>query len=228
VSFGPVEGARSALQEETKPLVLGRVRAVLCLGLVGILLSVLFDVRAGGPELRRLLTVKAALVPLYAAMAWALGRVRTWRWDAAVAVAVAGGGLICAANAVIGIVAGDVAMAVYVLTVFTMGGAVVLPWGVRPQLALVGVSLVGLLAAAVAAPQAWRDTPNLAVAVVSAFAASVYVAATLDRQRLERKAAELLQAGHKRVLELIARDAPLGDVLEEIVRMAEEPAPGML
>src|SRR5689334_15411019 len=124
-------------------------------------------------------------------MAWTLGRVRKWRWDAAVVVAVGGGGLICAANAVIGIVAGDVAMAAYVLTIFTMGGAVVLPWGVRPQLALVGVSLLGLIAAAVAAPPAWRDSPNLAVAVVSAFAASVYVAATLDRQRLERKAAEV-------------------------------------
>jgi GAF domain-containing protein len=64
--------------------------------------------------------------------------------------------------------------------------------------------------------------------VLAAFAASIYLAATLDRQRLARKRVEVLQAGQKRVLELVARDASLAEVLDEVLRTVEEQSPGML
>src|SRR5262249_43397378 len=62
----------------------------------------------------------------------------------------------------------------------------------------------------------------------SAPAASVSLASVLDRQRLERKGTELLQAGQKRVLELVAADASLPDVLTELVRISEEQSSGLL
>jgi len=48
------------------------------------------------------------------------------------------------------------------------------------------------------------------------------------RDLTDRKRAEAVEAGHRRVLELLATGATLADVLAAIVRMIEEQAPGML
>src|SRR5262249_7881137 len=137
-----------------------------------------------------------------------------------------GMGLVCLANGIIGRLTGDPLMSAYVLTVVAMGGAIVLPWGVRAQVGIVSFAVVGLVIGL--GPSLGRWSPNLLVAVVSTFGASVWAAATLERQRLAKKRVELLQAGQKRVLELVARDAPLADVLDEILRTIEEQCPGML
>jgi signal transduction histidine kinase/DNA-binding response OmpR family regulator len=125
-------------------------------------------------------------------------------------------------------VSGEVLTGAYVLTVATLGGAIVFPWGPRAQLGLVGFGVVGLLIDVQGDPRVWSDSPSLIVAVLSAFAASAYTAYTLDRHRIARKRIELLQAGLERALELVARDASLSDALADLLRTTEQQAPDML
>ncbi|HJQ85289.1 MAG TPA: ATP-binding protein, partial [Candidatus Binatia bacterium] len=228
MSFRQGEGVRAALQDETKPLVLGRVRAILILGIVGILVSLLVDVRLARPRLETLVALKTLALAAYALAALALGRLQHATWPRAVGAAAASGALLCAVNAAIGTLGGDVVMTAYVLTILTIGGATVFPWGLAAQAVLVAAAAAGFAVSVTADSGIWSQSPNLMMSALSAFAASLYVASTLDRQRLARKAIELLQAGHKRVLELVARDAALDDVLDELLRTTEEQSPGML
>ncbi len=222
------EDVRAALERETKPLVVGRVRAVLALGIVTIGLSIPFDLRLPHEQLLPLVALKVGAMLAYAGVAAALFAVRSARWRWATAVALAGAGLICLVNSAIGVVSGDVTMTAYVLTVLTIGGAVVFPWGVGPQSGLAAVAALGFLAALYLGDGRRSVPPNLEAAVLSAFAASGYVASVLDRQRLARKRMEVLQAGQKRVLELVAGDARLDEVLQALMQTTEAQWPAML
>jgi signal transduction histidine kinase/DNA-binding response OmpR family regulator len=220
VSLRQPSGVRAALEEETKPLVVGRLRGILWLGVVTIALSIPIDVQTGSPRLAVLLVLKLCAMAAYACAAVLLGRMRRWR--TATAAAAASTGLICLVNLVIGTLTREPVMAAYVLTVVALGGAIIFPWGTGPQLGLVVTASTGLLVHVALDPELWTRSSNLLVAVLSAFAASLYTARVLDRQRLVRKRIELLQAGHKRVLELVARDATVPAILDEILRTTEE------
>ena len=227
--FRQGEGVGAALQDEAKALIIGRLRAVLRLGIGTIALSILIDLQLARPGLAALLAFKVVAMAAYGVAEVGLGMLRVAPWPRAIRAATLSGGILCMVNAAIGIITGDAVMSAYVLTVLTFGAAIVFPWGTGPQIVLVGFATGGFLANLVLGPGTlWTESPNLVVAVVSAFAASVYVANTLDRQRFMRKRVELLQAGQKRVLELVARDASLDDVLDELVRATEEQSPGML
>ena len=221
------DSVRRALHREAQPLILSRMRGVLLLGVVTIALSIVADASLGGPRLGMLLVLKAAGIAAYGAAAFVLGRLRAARWRSAAAGATAGAGLICGLNAAIGTVTGEPIMAAYVLTILTIGGAIIFPWGVWPQLALVGLAAAAVLVNVAVDPALWTGSPNLIIAVLSAFGASVYVARALERQHLARKRVELLQTRQKRVLELLARDTSLRDVLNEVLLMVEEQAPDM-
>jgi signal transduction histidine kinase/DNA-binding response OmpR family regulator len=214
------------LENEAKPLVVARIGAVLWLAIASVGLSVGFDVHMGRPGLGPLVALKLGSISAYAIALAALWRVRAARWPVAVGTATACLGLTCIVTGAIGRLTGDSLVAVYTLTVITLGGAMVFPWGVPAQLAVVGFAIVTL--AASLEPSVWLQTPNLVVALVAVFGASVYAAQTFDSQRMARKRAEMLQAGQDRVLERVARDAPLADVLDEVLHTVEEQAPGML
>jgi signal transduction histidine kinase/CheY-like chemotaxis protein len=221
------DGVRLALAREATPLVARRVRATLWLGAVTIAASLAVDLYLRQPQLAVLLPIKVAAIVAYIAFATALGRMPLERSRLVIGVALAAASLIEVVNAAIGIVLGDPLMTAYVLTVVTLGGAVVFPWGVTSQATLVVVGTAALGVTVLLGPVTGAS-PNLVAAVLSAFAASVYSAYTLERQRLARKRMELLQAGHKRVLELVAYDGALDQVLGELLRMTEEQSPGML
>ena len=101
----------------------------------------------------------------------------------------------------------------FTLSIVTLGGAIVFPWGLRAHLVVVLMAVFAFMGNVLAVGKVGS---NIAVAVVSAFAAATYAAAALERQRLERKALDLHQAAHRRVLELIATDATLDDVLAAV------------
>jgi signal transduction histidine kinase/DNA-binding response OmpR family regulator len=219
------DAVRAALEAETRPLLVSRIVAVLGLGVGGIAVSIAVDWALGRTSLQSVLAVKLAGAAGYVVTALALWAMRRARSQASTGVAVLGASLICVVNGAIGRLTGEPLMAAYVLTVVTLGGAVVFPWGVRAQLGVVTVAMAVVLGNV--EPDAWARATNLLVAVLSAFAASVYAAHTLERQRLARKRVELLQAGQKRVLELVARDATLDEVLREVIRTVEDQAPRM-
>src|SRR3989442_10687772 len=111
------EGVRAALEAEAQPIVVGRVRAILCLGIVTIPLSMGVDLYMRPPGLARLAVLKVVATAAYAAAALLLGALRRARWDRAIGTATVGISVICLVNAAIGTVTGDVLMAAYVLTV---------------------------------------------------------------------------------------------------------------
>ena len=222
------EGVRKALEEETRPLVIGRVRAILCLGIATIALSLPVDIYGRRDGLAALIGLKVAGMAAYGLAAFALGVLRAASWRVTIAAATAGTGLICLLNGTIGTLTGEVLMGAYVLTLITLGGAMVFPWGLGPQLRVIAFAIVGLLVDLGGNNTVWGNTPNLVVAVFAAFAASGYAAWVGDHQRLTRKGVELLQVGQKRLLEMIARDASLADVLDELMRTTEEQSPDML
>ena len=226
MSRGERAGVRAALESEAKPLVAARIQAVLWLAIVSVGLSVAFDVHLGRPGLGALVALKISSIAGYLLASAALWRVRAARWPVTVGTATACIGLTCIVTGAIGRMTGDSLVAAYTLTVITLGGAMVFPWGVPAQLGVVGFAIVTL--AGSLEPSVWIQTPNLVVALVAVFGASVYAAHTFDSQRLARKRAEMLQAGQDRVRERVARDASLADVLDEVLHTVEEQAPGML
>jgi signal transduction histidine kinase/DNA-binding response OmpR family regulator len=225
---GSIDSVRAALRQETQPLVVGRLRAVLLLGIATIALSIPVDLRSERPDLAQLVTLKVLGMAAYAVVALYLARLRRTRWRDAVVVSAIGAGLICLLNAAIGALTGEVLMAAYVLTVLTVGGSIVFPWEARPQLAVVCCATAGVMLNLWVDPGLWTRAPNLIIAVLSAFGASLYTAGALDKQRVASKRVELLQAGHKRVLEMVARDAPLAAVMDELIEITEAQSPAML
>jgi signal transduction histidine kinase/DNA-binding response OmpR family regulator len=220
------DAVRAALYEEAQPLVMSRVAAVLGLGVGSIAFAIAVDARLDRPGMDALLLLKAAAASAYAVLALVVWMLRRARWPVAVGTAVASVGLICLVNGAIARLSGEVPMAAYVLSVVTLGGAVVFPWGLRAQVGVVAFATAAVLIGV--EPRMWATSPNQAVAVLAVFAASLYAAYTFERQRLARTRVEMLQRGQKRVLELVAREAPLREVLGEIVRTVEEQAPGMI
>jgi signal transduction histidine kinase/DNA-binding response OmpR family regulator len=228
MGLATTDSVRAALRQETQPLVIGRVRAVLLLGVATIALSIPVDLRSDRPDLAHLITLKVLGMAAYAAVTLGLARLRQAHWQSVAALAAFGAGLICLLNAAIGALTGEVLMAAYVLTVLTVGGSIVFPWESRSQLAVVCFATAGVLLNLWVDPTLWSRAPNLIVAVLSAFGASLYTAAALDKQRVASKRVELLQTGQKRVLEMVARDAPLAAVMDELIDVTEAQSPAMV
>ncbi len=221
------DSIQAALRAETKGPLVERVRMLLAFAAVAIALSIVSDLRLDPELFERVFVIKCVAVTFCAAAATFLRRIRAWPWNRTVAACAMLVGVVCVENAVEGVFRRDLFMAAYILTVIANGTPLFFLWGVGPQAATVAIAGVSYVGAVWLQPSA-GPTPTFVVAVLAAFAASVFVAYTYDRQRRRRKRVELLQAGHRRVLELVASNAPLTGVLEEIVRTLEEQEPGMV
>jgi signal transduction histidine kinase/DNA-binding response OmpR family regulator len=222
------EGIRAVLEAEAQPIILARVQAILALGVITIILSMAADVYIAHPGIGIALATKGIAAVSYVAAAGVLGACRRLRWKGAMSAAAGAAGVICVANVAIGTVTGDVLTAICVLGIVALGGAVMFPWGMRAQLLVVAFATISLLGSLFLASYVWLAQSNFVIAVFSIFLASIWAARTLERQQLARKAIELRQAGQKRVLELIAQDATLDAVLEELLHTTEEQSPGMI
>ncbi|HEV7732459.1 MAG TPA: PAS domain S-box protein [Candidatus Binatia bacterium] len=165
-----------------------RIRAGLWLLLLAIALFVAAYVPDGHVASRAILTVKAVqLATILAAFALLRGRVT---WNSAVAVALVVLTEVCATTAVSGVLTAEVSSIFLLFTVLTLATATLLPWGVVPQIATVlaaGLSLVGNVAGA-PAPPGGLASPT--VAVLLAFATSIYIAHAFEQHRRARARAE--------------------------------------
>jgi signal transduction histidine kinase/DNA-binding response OmpR family regulator len=221
------EGILAALRRDSQRIVVDRTRAFTALGIIGLLLSIIPDLLLETVHLRALLVLKLTGTVAYAATFLALPRLRRADWRPAMIVSVGILSMFCLVTSAIGMVTGELSVATYILTVIVVGACVLCPWGTRPQLALGIVGGGIFLVSAHVHEGITHLSPNLAASVLSAFAASVLGAQSFERERFERKRIEHLQAGQKQVLELVARDAPLREVLEHLTVVVEEQAPGM-
>src|SRR5262245_53689427 len=127
------EGILAALRRDTQALVIGRLRATIGLGLVGVLASIPFDLALERDRLRPLLYLKAAATLAYPAAIVLLGALRQARWAIAAGTSSAAAGMLCVVTSAICLVTGEQEVASYLLTVIVLGGSVLYPWGLRPQ-----------------------------------------------------------------------------------------------
>jgi signal transduction histidine kinase/DNA-binding response OmpR family regulator len=202
-----------ALRAELAPVLVERVRAILILGVVSVGLSMIVDVRGSASNLATVLLTKVAGMCLYASGAIAVTSARGTTWQRTLGAVLPATCLLTLVPAGIGIVLKDPLVTGFTLSIVTLGGAIVFPWGLRAHLVVVLLAVFAFTGNVISTGTVGS---NVAVAVVSAFAAAAYAADALERQRLERKALDLHQASHRRVLELIATDAALDEVLAAV------------
>ncbi|MEB2285394.1 MAG: response regulator [Myxococcales bacterium] len=217
---------RAALDEESTPLLARRTLAVSVLAAAGILAGIAVDAALGRTLPPWVLPTRLAGVGAYVlAAAVLLPLTRRGRWCVVERVAVICAGLMTLVPAAIDLAAGKSMMTLFVAGALALAGAIVFPWSVNAQvaLALVNAGAIGVHLAV--EPALWSESANLVLTVGTVLAVSVYAAATLDAQRLQRKGMEILQAGQKHILERVARDAPLAEVLDEILRVVEQQSP---
>jgi signal transduction histidine kinase/DNA-binding response OmpR family regulator len=192
-------------------MLVDRVRAVLLLGVVTTAVSLVVDFQQG--VFASIWLTKLACMALYGCAAILVSAARGRSWSRTLAVVLPSGCLLTIVPGVIGIGMRDPLMAAFILSIVTLGGAIVFPWGVRPHLVVLLMASVAFAGNVLVSSQV---TPNIAVTVVSAFVAAAYAAHAMERQRLERKAVELQQVAQRLALELIATDASLDVVLSAI------------
>ncbi|MCC6765402.1 MAG: response regulator [Deltaproteobacteria bacterium] len=220
---------RRALDEESSPLLARRMLAVVVLAAVGILVGIAIDAALGRARASWVLPTRLAGVGAYVVALMALVPLTGGaRWRAVERVAVACAVLSCLVTVSIDLAAGESLMTLHVIGALALGGAIVFPWSTMAQGALVVVSAVVVAVLLVVEPTLWAHSSNLVLTVGTVLVVSIYAASSLDAQRFQRKGMEILQAGQKRVLEMVARDAPLEQVLEEILRVVEQQSPGMM
>jgi signal transduction histidine kinase/CheY-like chemotaxis protein len=209
----PSPVVQDALYAELAPMVIERVRAVLVIAAITAAASTVVDVRTGGPNLATILFTKLAGVCCYALGVIAVSSARGRSWRRMLAFTVPSACLMTVVPGAISMALGDPLMSGLILSLVALGGALIFPWGFRAHAALLTSAALVFTANVLTSPGL---APNIVVTVLSAFAASAYAAGVLERQRVERKALDLQQIAQRRVLELMATDAPLDTVLRGI------------
>lgn len=116
----------------------------------------------------------------------------------------------------------DPLLLMFVTVIVLIAGPIVFGWGFIAHAFLTALGVVCMV------PLLGGLTPNVVSAALAAIAASLWEAWALDRQRISRKAEELLRAGYERALERVASDAPPEETLGVLLGVLEQQAPGMV
>jgi signal transduction histidine kinase/CheY-like chemotaxis protein len=219
---------RDALRSETLPTVIQRLRGLIWLSVAATAVSVLGDLGVGPAELSLRIAAKACIAAVYLVGLVLLHGVQRLPGGAAALAAAAIAGVLCVGTTVAGVVTHDPLMTAYVLTVITIGVAVVMPWDLRAQSLLVAIAgacfAVSLLTGDGASPM----SGNGVVGVVAALLSSLLVAHTLELHRLERMRITRLQADQAAILRRVSADADASEVLDRVVHLCERQFPGTI
>jgi signal transduction histidine kinase/DNA-binding response OmpR family regulator len=219
---------RDALQEGTHPLLGDRLRGLCWIAVVAIPLSLVSDWSLPMPSRRLLIAVKLwgialCVLGLLLPRRRHLGR---WRPLVLTAIGVVTGILIVPT---IGAIAHtDPQRGAFTIALIAMATGATFPWGAGAQAAVAAVAALDVAILVALHPGGVALATNTLVAVYALLGASVYVALVQDLQRRERAQADVLQEGQKRVLELVAQDAPLEEIFRALIASLEEREPGMV
>jgi len=222
-----VVSLRDALREETLPVLVERLSGVIWLAVAATAVSLLGDLGVGRDELHHRVLAKAGIVSAYLAALVLLHRLRPLPGPTAALLAAAIAGVLCVGTTVAGAVTGDALLTAYVLTVITIGFAVVMPWDLRAQGILVAVA-AACFAVAISAESVDQLSGNGIVGVAAAFLSSLVVTHVLELQRIERMRITRLQADQAAILRRVSADADVAEVLDRVVDLCERQFPGML
>lgn len=199
--FAPTaDKTRAELRQESDALLAARLRIVFALQLVGLTLFAAADALALMPSPNPVAYSLYALqfVVTLAGLAALRGPRAAER---AVTLAVLVTASVCVTTAALGVVTNDVKTAPLVYIVLSMSTATLFPWGVAPQITTVAVAAAAYLwnVEAGAGLSAALDYP--VVAMLIAFASSIYIALEFDRYRLAIEHRNLELRGYRDVVE---------------------------
>src|SRR5437867_1764263 len=209
--------------DETTRLLVRRIRAglyilLLAIGLFGLSATVL-----NRTQLAPLLALKGVQLATVLGVFWLLRAPARWRWSVPAALVTVSE--VCITTAASGIVAHDVATTGLLFILFTTATATFLPWGIRPQLAMVVVAACSAVWNAWGVAEPLANLTSLGVAMVLTFVTSVYLAWDSQRYHLERRRAEEELAAAKRRSDSEAElFATLARVGREMISMLDTPA----
>ena len=178
-----LKDARRELHEKANTLIVERLRAGLSILLLAIVLFALDELRLNRSEIVSLAVIKAIQLGIVAVVLTALRLPRVSK--RAVVVAACTVSVLALTAAASNTLRHDVALTPLLLIIVTMGAATLFPWGLGPQVAVVAVASLAVVA------NVYLVTGSLSaivgygpVAVAVAFVASLYVAYELERYRI--------------------------------------------
>jgi signal transduction histidine kinase/DNA-binding response OmpR family regulator len=210
---------REAIQAENKAPIANRVSVIFVLSAIFLLAAVPANRDLAPQVWHGLVVARVGGAALQLVLALWLRASRTASWTKVVVLALATFASGFATTLAVALLTGDPWLLVFVLVLVLMLTYVIFPWGVLPHVVLTVLALACLGAVLD------QLSVNVVIALLAAFAISVYAAIVFDRQYMRAKAGELLREGHERVLERIASDAEANVVLDEILRVLEQQAP---
>jgi len=190
------------------PAVLARrVRAAALIALVALPVFALADAWSAGANRPWILATKLGQLALVAWTSVAARHARTWdRVQFVAGVFVVGLiAMACSAAAA----RGDLSALPLILVIAVLTPAVLIPWGTRQQVVLVGLASVAAVVTYGAGPGVGSIVPFPALPLGVAFVGSVYAAAESDRHRREREAAELARRESEDRFRVLAETAPV-------------------
>ena len=180
---------RAALREEVAPLLVRRMRAGIWLLIAALVLFAIEALAIYRADRNPLFIVKAVQLATLLWAFWALAR-RPPQWLRSVYIALVVLCEVCVTTVISSIITADPLSALLLFIVLTMGTAMLLPWGVWPQLVTVAVASVMVAVNMIWVPSPQSGVESAAVATMLAFLTSVYASYALDRARLARGIAE--------------------------------------
>jgi signal transduction histidine kinase/CheY-like chemotaxis protein/HPt (histidine-containing phosphotransfer) domain-containing protein len=216
------EGTHQAFKEETAALFGQRLHGGLCILLVALALFTPTGLTLEPPEMVPFYVVKVIqLATILAALA-VLRLGVTWERCLGVSLAVASE--VYVTTAITGILANDLLGTITLSIVLSMGTAMLLPWGVWPQIHSIAIGAYAILmnvAFTNRAPDLWQSP---AMGLVIAFIASVYAAYQSEQYRLARRRLEE-NLNELRVAEQGGETLDLPEVMRHVCQLAAEVTP---
>ena len=179
------------LRTETQRLIVERLRSTFWIAWVGIAGSLLFDVSAGGPPWPIATAKTAAILGLPLAMlvvSRLVERPRSVLVGAGIAVL----WLVNLVAVIGGVVTGDPTRVAFVVSFLAFAVAVFVPWGIQAHATWVGLIVVACIVAFNGSNVLGTVPFQSLCAAAAATTSSLYIASSLEKQRMARRRAELL------------------------------------
>jgi signal transduction histidine kinase/ActR/RegA family two-component response regulator len=217
-----------ASREDMRLLLIDRLWRIMVVAAITMPVSIVGDLGVDVAERWQRIAVKLIATLAYLAGAIALRRLRTASVARVESLVPLIAGLLCLGTTASGVAANDALMIAYLLSVITIGLAVVLPWPVRSQLVLAGIACGGFALTLLVSPSGAALSPNMRFAVLTAMLISVVATYALEAHRVESRRIATLHAGQAAILRRVSADAELAEVLERIVDLCEEQFPGKI
>jgi PAS domain S-box-containing protein len=197
--------AAASLHRELLPQVANRVALLFRIAAGAVALSLFADGDRPPEIVHALVVVKVTATVLYAAAGFLSPRLVRFEWGTGTLLAALIVSIPCFVGTAIAVIGGEFAVGAYIQTMITVGSALFFLWGARAQAVLAAVASACLISAFLLVPRSSDSvTMNMLVALLSAYAISVWIAWAGYRERLARRETKLRLEENRNRLQLLA------------------------